>query len=104
MGEDAKESDAWTFEIVIEEWKCLTTHSWLFAKTDAIYDRMIDAGADAMYVTKEKPEQAIEYVTNGVKDVGHAIVRGFERVGRRTLKKRSDHEVSRNDCVRTMAK
>jgi len=102
--EDMRENDGWAYEIVLEEWEFLMTQSWLFAKTRAIYDRIINAGADALYVTKEKLEQVIEGVTEGVKDTGHAIMRGSDRVVRRTLKKSSHHKVSPNDRVRTIGK
>lgn len=102
--EDVRERDAWAYEVVVEEWEFLRTHSWVFAKTRAIYDRLVNAGADAIYVTKEKLEQAIAHVAEGAKDTGHAIIRGSDKVVRRTLKKGAEHVVSPNDRVRTIAK
>jgi hypothetical protein len=102
--EDVRENDAWAYEIVVEEWEFLTTHSWLFGKTRAIYDRMINAGANALYVTKENLEQAIDAVGDGIQHFGHGILRGSDRVVRRTLKKGPHYEVSPNDRVRTVAK
>jgi hypothetical protein len=101
---EVPEDDAWAYEIVAEEWEFLTTHSWLFAKTRAIYDRMINAGANALYVTKEKLEQAIDAAGEGVHSFGHEMLRGSDRVVRRTLKKGPHHNVSPNDRVRTLAK
>ncbi len=102
--EDVSERDAWAYMIMVEEWEFLTTHSWLFAKTRAIVDHMINSGAEAIYVTKEKLEQAIEHVRERVFDAGKSIIRGSDHLVRRTLKQGPRHEVSPNDRVRTVAK
>lgn len=49
-----KGEDEWVTQVMVEEWEFLMTHSWLFAKTRAIYDRIVNAGGKAFYVTKEK--------------------------------------------------
>jgi len=102
--ENISERDAWAYEIVLEEWEFLTTHSWLFAKTRKIYDRMVNAGANALYVTRERLEQAVVAAREGIQDTGRSIVRSSDRVVRRTLKKHARHKVSPNDRVRTIAK
>jgi hypothetical protein len=104
LREGIPEEDAWAAEIMLEEWEFLITHSWLLAKTREIYDRVVDAGANAIYVTKERLEQAIAAVREGAESAGHSILRGSDRLVRKTLKKEPEHKVSPNDRVRTLAK
>jgi hypothetical protein len=102
--QDMGEKDARAYEIVVEEWEFLMTHSWLFAKTRAIYDRLVDAGADAIYMTKKKLEKTVEAVKGGIADARDSTVLGCDRVVNRTLKKGEEHKVSPNDRIRAVSK
>jgi hypothetical protein len=68
-------------EVLYEEWLFLTTQSWLFAKLRTTFDRMIDAGAVALQMSRAQ----------------------FEKVVRRTIKK-STGPLSPNDKALAAAK
>jgi len=96
--------DRWVTQVMIEEWEFLMTHSWLFAKTRAIYDRIVNAGGKAFYVTKEKLEHAVRVVKDKTKAVGHTVRDATDPLVARTVKKLPGQEVSPNDRVRALAK
>jgi hypothetical protein len=96
--------DEWARQVIVEEWDFLMNHSWLFSKTRAIVDYMIDGGSNALYVTKERLEHAIEAVKGETHDIGEALRHGSDRLVGRTLKKPHNHRISPNDRVRALAK
>ena len=46
-------------EVLYEEWLFLTSQSWLFAKLRATFDRMIDAGAGALQMSRAQFEKLV---------------------------------------------
>ncbi len=71
----------WITQILFEEWEFLTTHSWLIAKLRTAFDKMVEAGGTAVYISRQ----------------------AFETAVRRTIKK-PEGELSPNDKLRATAK
>lgn len=46
-------------QILFEEWDFLATHSWLLAKVRAAFDKIVEAGGTAIYVSKLAFEVAV---------------------------------------------
>jgi hypothetical protein len=96
--------DEWAGEVMFEEWEYLMNHSWLFSKTRAIYDHVVDAGSNALYVTKKKLEQAVRATKEAAEDASDAIVKGSDALVGKTIKKSTYDKISPNDRVRALAK
>ncbi len=71
----------WITQILFEEWEFLTTNSWLIAKLRTAFDKIIEAGGTAIYISKQ----------------------AFELAVRKTLKK-AEGELSPNDKLKATAK
>ena len=94
----------WMTQIIFEEWEYLTTNSWLLSKTRAVYDHMIDAGANALYVTKAKLERAVKSTKQALDDATGRIKDLTDRAVRRTIKKTTPGPITPNDRVYAVAK
>jgi hypothetical protein len=90
--------------VVMEEWQFLMTHSWLFAKTRAIYEHIINAGGKAIYTTKQKLGKAIESTKQAAQGAIKSTQEIADRLINRTLKKPAGNELSPNDRVCAMGK
>ncbi len=69
-------------QILFEEWHFMVSQSWIFAKSRRAFDAMVEAGATAVQMSKK----------------------GFDRLVRRTLKKKPDELLTSVDVVRAAAK
>lgn len=94
----------WVTQIVFEEWEYLMNHSWLFSKTRAVYDHIVDAGGNALYLTKKKLENAVHVTQTAAKDTGGALLKASDFVVGKTIKKPPNENISPNDRVRALAK
>lgn len=68
--------------IILEEFQFLVSESWIFSKTRQAFDAMVEAGGNAIQMSR----------------------RGFDRAVRRTLKKGSDEPLSSGSRVKAAAK
>lgn len=49
----------WITQILFEEWEFLTTNSWLIAKLRTAFDKIVEAGGTAIYISKQAFEIAV---------------------------------------------
>ena len=68
--------------ILYEEWAFLTSQSWIFSKARKALDEMVEAGATAIHTSSGQ----------------------FDRLVRKTLKKRQDEPLTPNERARAAAK
>ena len=94
----------WVTQIIYEEWEYLMSHSWLFSKTRAVYDHVVNTGGNALYLTKRKFEHAIWITKQTAKKAGESTLKGSDFVVGKTVKKPQNERISPNDRVRALAK